>query len=259
MGKYDFLIDSMTWSFSRLTCYEECPYRFFQKYIASVDSSNVWFMSFGSYVHKILAEFFAGEVNREESVQQFLVGFNTEVDGIRPSVDVVLNFFSDTLNYLKSITKRDWETLYVERGVDFKVRSYAFTGFIDLEVADSDGKLWLVDHKSHKLKNRSKRSKPTKSDDELDRFMRQLYLYSIPFKETHDKYPDYLAFNCYRTGELVYEPFDIKKLERTEDWACSLIERIRADEKFNSNLDYFMCKNLCECKHDCEYLELFGW
>ena len=37
MNDYSFLIDSMTWSYSRLQSYQKCPYGFFVHYILGED------------------------------------------------------------------------------------------------------------------------------------------------------------------------------------------------------------------------------
>jgi hypothetical protein len=115
--------------------------------------------------------------------------------------------------------------------------------------------LCLTDHKSRDLKERSKRRK-TKSDEKLDEFLRQLYIYCIPLHEKYKKYPDYLEFNCFRTGVFIREKFDIAEFEKTKQWATERINEITFNNEWESNFDYWFCKNLCDVSGSCYVMEL---
>lgn len=139
--------------------------------------------------------------------------------------------------------------------MEFKIGDKPFTGIIDCVAKDEDG-IILVDNKSRALKERSKRKKPTKSDAELDEYLRQLYLYSIPIKDTFHCYPARLEFNCYRTGQLISEPFREEELERAKQWAADSIEAITNNEDWSPKLDFWKCRYLCDFCDECEYFAM---
>ena len=69
-------------------------------------------------------------------------------------------------------------------------------GVIDLVGRSDTGGLVIVDHKSRALKPRSKRKKPTKTNQELDEYLRQLYLYAVPEGEgLHSSQP--IVYNLF--------------------------------------------------------------
>lgn len=114
----------------------------------------------------------------------------------------------------------------------------------------------ILDNKSRDLKPRSLRKKPTKSDGELDSYLRQLYLYSVPIKDLFDTYPDRLEFNCFRTGQLISEPFQEKALGTTKEWALQTIEKITENDDWSPQMDYWKCRYLCDLNQHCEYYQM---
>lgn len=94
-----------------------------------------------------------------------------------------------------------------------------FIGYIDF-LGELDGSLYVVDNKSRVLKPRSKREKPTKTDEELDAYLKQLYLYSAAVEEEYGVRPCKLCFNCFRTDTFIEEPFLDKDYEGAKPMAC---------------------------------------
>ena len=254
---YRYIIDQMTWSYSRISSYRACPYQFYLKYIQLEDEAPMFFSGYGSFLHKLIAQFCAGEKSRPEIVSLYLQGFQSEVYCAAPNRSLSAKYFLQGLRYLQSMELPVDHILSVEQRVEFDLCGHPFIGYIDA-IGVVDGEFSIVDHKSRDLKPRSGRSKPTKSDQELDAYLRQLYLYSIPIHEMYSTWPDSLIFNCYRTGVRIREPFCQIGLEGAKDWAVSSIREIRSTQKWIPNLDYFKCRHLCGVSHACEYFQLWG-
>ena len=53
----DFILDTMTWSFSRLNAFYNCAYEFYLHYIECNKSENGFFGEYGSLIHKILEKY----------------------------------------------------------------------------------------------------------------------------------------------------------------------------------------------------------
>ena len=257
---YRPLIQDMTWSFSRLKAFEDCPYRWFLKYIRYPEDAGIrmFFSDYGKFIHELLAEFLTGAATQEEIRTRYLTGFSEAVQGRAPNSTVFRNYFRDGLSYLSGLKRPGGKVLSVEDRVEFSFDGIKVLGFIDLVFQGSHGELVVVDHKSRALKPRSKRREPTKTDIELDQYLRQLYLYSIPVSERYGRTPDLLCFNCFRNGTVIVEPYQKQKLEQAKQWALQQKEEIEKEEDFRPDVDYFKCRYLCEMRDRCEYFHLAG-
>ena len=257
---YGPVIEDMTWSYSRIKSFEDCPYKWFLKYIRYPTSPkrDMFFSDYGKFIHALLADFFSGEKEKDELMVEYLVRFCDEVHGRAPSQKIFQSYFQSGLDYIRGLSRPDWKILGVEDRVEFEVDGIPIVGFIDLEAELSSGELILMDHKSRNLAPRSKKGRQTKSDDELDKYLRQLYIYSIPFKMRNGAYPSHLCLNCFRENLMIKEDFHEDKLEEAKDWVRKSVKTITEEEDFRPDVEFFKCRYLCEMRDYCEYYELAG-
>lgn len=257
MGEVNYasVIQDMTWSYSRLKAFEDCRYRWYLKYIRGVRGKELFFSSYGSFLHALLASHLRGEATADELVERYLLAFRQEVAARPPSPKIYRNYFSAGLSYLQGISTPPFRPLWVEQEVRFSAGGFPFVGYVDL-LGDKEGQLILADHKSRALSPRSKRGRQTKSDRELDSYLRQLYLYSIPVHDAFGRFPAWLSFNCFRAGTVVEEPFRPAALEEAEGWAAGLIQTIMDESDFPPSMEYFKCRYLCDVQDSCEFFAL---
>lgn len=254
---YSNIIQDFTWSYSRLTTFEHCPYQFFLSYIKPHSKKRMFFSDYGSFIHSIIEKRLTGQLKQEDLVAYYLMNFRHEVVGIAPSKAIFQSYFNQGLEYLKQMSF-PYSTIHaIERKVDFFVGNKQFTGIIDCVAQDGD-ELIILDNKSRALKPRSGRSIPTKTDLELDEYLRQLYLYSIPFRDEFQRSPNRLEFNCFRTQQIISEAFCDEEFERTKEWALHTIDRITYNEEWSPDMEYWKCKHLCDHNHQCEYYLMNG-
>ncbi len=183
----NYLIDSMTWSHSRLSCYESCPYKFYLKYIEDLRPEPCFLSSYGSFMHDLLAAFYRGELSPRQAVDRYLRHFRQEVTGRPPSQKVFDSYFSDGLLALQNLKPFPGSVLDVERRFSFSVAGLPFVGIVDLLAEDETG-ICVVDHKSKKFRPPSSRG-----NRELDTYLRQLYLYAVPVVEKYGRAPSSLV------------------------------------------------------------------
>jgi hypothetical protein len=247
----------MVWSYSRITSFEDCPYKWFLTYLyrdehgKSIKKKSGFFAEYGSYMHLILQMYLSGILPRKDLSTFYVAHFNDNVHAKAPNPKIYHNYFEQGFHYFDKISFPQRNILGVEQHVDFTFAGKPFTGFID--VVSDDGHLIITDHKSRALKPRSKRSKPTKADAELDDYLRQLYVYSAAVKNEYGRFPDLLEFNCFRSQTMIQEPFNPERFYLVEDWAKSEINRITCNDSWKANPDYWRCNNLCDVCHECEY------
>lgn len=207
-------------------------------------------------MHSIMQQYLTGVLTKNELVPYYLTHFLTEITGKAPTQKIYQSYLEQGRQYLKTLSFPARKILKVEDEMHFEFAGHPFTGFLDLMSEDEDGKLYITDHKSRALKPRSNRSKPTQSDVELDKYLRQLYIYAHAVHSLYGRYPDYLEFNCFRTNTWICEPFSIERMQEVEKWARDLIDRITSESKWNAHLEFWFCKHLCDVAEECEYEDL---
>lgn len=254
---YAPLFDGMSWSYSRITAFEDCPYKFYLKYICypNVKEAPRFYASYGSFVHDILEKYFLGKIKHEDMQMAFLTGFEGAVKGYRPKQKTVNSYIADGSSFFSSFSGFPYKTIAVEDVFNFEVNDTRFNGRLDYIGENTDGDLVIVDHKSRNLKERSKRKKPTLNDMEIDKMLRQLYLYSYGVERATGKLPKKLCFNCFRCKIFIEEDFDGGAYKDTMNWAIKTIDDIKKTTDFYPNVDYFYCNNICGVEYDCLYAQ----
>lgn len=212
----------------------------------------MFFSSYGSFVHSLLQKFYQDGATPQDLADTYLCYFKTKVEQGAPNQKVWESYFENGYNALLNLKPLPYPAKLTEQQYYWQTENKNFTGIIDYLGQDGDN-LVLIDHKARALKPRSRRKTPTKTDGELDKYLRQLYLYAKCIKLQFHALPAKLCFNCYRTGEFIEEPFDKLKYSQTENWALALIKTIREDSDFEPNAEFFKCRNLCEVHNSCEY------
>lgn len=255
---YEPLIRDMVWSHSRIKAFDDCPYRWYLKYVRypEAEQKEMFFANYGKFVHELLASFYSGEKTLPQIEAEYLKNFRTKVKAYAPNKAIFKNYFIGGLNHIRRLKKPKNKVLSVENKVEFQIDDILLVGYIDRLEEDSDGHIIVVDNKSRTLKPRSNRSKPTKSDEELDQYLRQLYLYSIPVQEQFGRFPDKLCFDCFRNETFIEEPFTEEGYEGTKLWVKDRVKEIMSESEFRPSIEYFKCKHLCEMQDYCDYFKL---
>lgn len=245
----------MQWSYSRLKSFETCRYAWYLKYLYGLKEKPNFYASYGSFVHNLIEKYYRDEISLQDLPVNFLKGFSYFVVGKRPKEEIVDKYMEAGFNYFRTFKPMPYEMVSIEEKTEFSIGGMKFVGFIDFLGKNDDG-LAIVDHKSRDLKPRTGRKKPTKSDDELSQYLRQLYLYSVGVQEKHGSLPKRLCFNCFKSGVFIDEPFDNNAFEDAKTWAIKTIETIRRTEDFYPTFDWFYCTYLCGFNDECCYYEI---
>jgi len=252
---YAPVIDEMTWSYSRIKTFDDCPYKWYLTYIMEFSGRDMFFSGFGSLMHELIEKFYKEGKSAEYLALEYLSRFYDDVPRNAPSVKVFENYFTDGLRYLRGIQRVPYEVIGVEEKIEFEISGKKFVGILDLIAKDDSGVL-IIDNKSRKLKPRSKKRVPTKSDLELDDYLRQLYLYSVGLRASHGLETTSLCFNCFRENLFIKEKFHQEACDEAVNWALEKIEQIRKTEDFKPRRDFFKCRYLCEMNEHCEYYQI---
>lgn len=265
MTPYKDLLDQTVWSFSRLRTYIECPAAFKKIYLDLCSKVNNAFAEWGSLGHSLLEDYANGKLLEYEMEDAYYERYGEYMQhDFPPSRGTPMSekYFNSGAIYFSEFEgfPSNWEVLGAELEAKFQIDDYQFIGFIDLLVRDkNDDRLIVVDHKS---------KAGFKSQQELDDYSIQPYLYSKWVYETYGEWPKELIFNMFRENEMVIVPFVEIEYQKALLWATTTITQIYEDLDFwdkiylkyeASNKDIrtyknndFFCCNLCSCRTICE-------
>lgn len=176
---YIKLLNNMTWSFSRLHAWEQCPYAFYLKYIEERDGESNYYAANGKCMHEVFESIFTDKISVEQCTQFYSDNYDLICDKTKQSI--MDNTYEKCMDYLCNIDDFDnkkYEILGVEVKLEFKIGKYDFVGYADLVVKNKEnGEVILIDHKqaTHFMK---KDGTPLKN--QLENFLayrHQMYIY----------------------------------------------------------------------------------
>ena len=256
------------WSYSRLRQFETCKYGWLLKYVFEVTPRKLFFSEYGKLMHELIADALSGASSWRAAEVEYARRLHGVLQHHGPPGSIKASYFMDGLRYLQGggATLAGLQPLGIEQYAEFtvsvnakaswenaptdRILAHPFCGYIDMVARDAAGRLCIVDHKSRALKERSPRR--PKSNALLDEYLRQLYLYSIPVTVLFGC-PSKLAFNCFRSGTLILEPFSQIAYEDTIAWALRTIEDILRETEWLPCEDAWKCRYLCDVAQECEY------
>lgn len=259
MSEYNFLIDNMVWSFSRLNSFCICKYEWYLQYIEEAKGTNNFYAEFGKFCHKILEKYAKGELGIFELADYFVEHYDEEVKEVvyHKTADIRESYKEKAIEYFENIDLDldKYEILGIEKQCDFKLDGKRFTGFIDLLLKEKDtGDIIVLDHKSSEYPY-GKRGKILKSEKEkYESYKKQLYLYSIQVYEEYGVYPKKFVWNYFKNRKWDSVEFDLDEYEATKKWAINTLNEIRDTDEFPPTVDFYYCHNLCKFRNSyCEY------
>ena len=261
----------MTWSYSRINSYDQCPKMFYMQYIDKAESLDSAFGQWGSLCHSILDDYAKGkylEFELGDVYEERYPEYMTERFPPNKYVDLNASYYDKGKEYFDDFEgfPENWEIIGSEQKIRIEIDGIKVRGFIDLIVRDkNDGRIIVVDHKSKaKFKN----------DEELEHYGYQLYFYAIWVYENLGEWPKELLFNMFRIGDVKRINFSQHGLAKAKAWLKENVEKIYNDDDFldkverdnlkkdkkskekNSYPDFF-CQYLCSVRHHCERSGLY--
>lgn len=264
----DLLFDAkeITWSWSRINSFylaeqgEGCFLNWQKQYIEGDRGCGNFFSSFGLIVHETVEKIHKQELfpwDVEEEIRnrwnnlEYRAPFKKMSDSYYNSL---FNFF-DIDEYEKLFA--NYNIKESEEEFRFEIDGFKFVGFADI----------IGEHKKYgNVIGDMKSSKPY-VESKLDDNIKQLYLYSVPYKEKYGHYPDHLIYIFFREKEKMeyaYK-FDLDKLEETKKFVIDAIHRI--EDFVNSGQEFkplclenqkekekgFYPNQLCNHRFTCDY------
>lgn len=255
MSEYSFLINNMTWSYTRLSSYAQCPHEWFLQYVEELKGDNNFYAEFGKFCHIILEKYAKGELALFELVDYYDSHFDEFIgEGYgdqRDKYKTLGRLYFENID----LDLDKYEILGIEKKCDFQLNGNTFTGYIDLLLKDKQtGEILLIDHKSSEYPMGKKGKIKKAEEQKFIGYKRQLYLYSLQVFNEYGVFPTKIGWNYFKSGQWLIIDFDKKEYEEALEWAKQTILEINEDEEFRPNQDWFYCTHLCRFRNQyCEY------
>ena len=162
------------YSYSKITCYEQCPYQYFLRYILGEDTeSNIYTLA-GTTAHSVIEDLQLRKLNNDEAVRKFkdemelhsILGFEFT------SEKTETNFNDSVIHFIENFKPID-NKVEVEKYFEADFNGKKVVGYIDLLVHNNDGTISIID-----LKTSSKYSKKA-----IEEHSNQLLIYAIAMQQ----------------------------------------------------------------------------
>lgn len=143
-------------SYSRISTYLDCPYKFFLAYIVGLPGIPRPYFSFGNSIHAALEEFHKPKLLPSDNSSEYLFGLYEKYwisDGF-PDIETELRSKDEGRSIL--IGYHSWlegkmpEVIDVEMNFSLKIDGLTITGYIDRIDRNQDGSVNLLDYKTGK-------------------------------------------------------------------------------------------------------------
>ena len=255
MSVYKNILKEMTWSYSRLKCYENCPYSWYRRYIEEETGEGSFYADNGKAMHTVFDELVKGDISINDAPLRYLELFDEITTAVKQ--DIMDRTYDSCVGYLCELNNDildGYRVLGSEIQVRYQIYGYSFIGFIDLLLQDSDGNLILVDHKSSAPFLKKDGKPKATSKEQFDGYKKQMYLYSEAIYQSYGEYPKKLVFHHFKDGgKLTVIDFNEKDHDDAINWALGVIEKIYSDEEFIAIPKTGYCYRLCDYRYDCTY------
>lgn len=253
MSDYDFILDSLNFSYSGVSTYETCPYSFYLTYIEAAERGNNFFGEFGTFCHDLLEKYFKGELESFEFGKYYEENyFKTVVSPPPPFIkDAVQNYYDKGFEFFSNFDfdKSDYEILLAEEYVKTEFENINITVKPDLILKDKDGKVILVDFKTA---NAYKNGKLDKS--KMKGYLRQFYLYTYFLNKVKNIKIDEIHVWFITVGKTEIIKCDDDEMNSIVKWFVDSVRSIYKDGEFKANTSNpFFCNFLCSVSNSCQY------
>lgn len=258
----DFILDDFIWSFSRIETFERCSLNFYYKYIKEYSDIKGFFSQYGDFIHHILEKYALGQLSEWELSSYYKKNYSQHVVANAPPnryTDLGEKYFLQGQEYFDNFEGYDKEILAVEHKYLFSIGKYKFRGILDLECPEEiiDIKTKRAQHLKRLTKRHNKEDYITMLDGRFihkDNF-KQLYIYSIPFKDNYGNYPKRLILNMARAHDWYVVEFDKKLLDEACQWVADKIAKIYNAKEFlkGKNVSAYWCDYTCGSRLHCKY------
>lgn len=246
-NKYDFIIDGMTWSFSRANAFKQCPYAWKQIYIYSEKTVDNAFGEFGTYCHLILEKYFKGELEKEELARYFADNYYKNIFTDFPSFPKGMEekYCANVYEFFKNFNfdKENYEIMAIEEELFVDIDEYKVIIKPDLRLRNKKtNEIIIIDYKTSNMTRAG----------EIEKDKNQIAFYSLGVLLGHNLKVNKGQLWFLRYNEIVEFEITNELQLKAKQWFKTQIKLIEQEINWNKTPDNYFCKNLCGVRNICK-------
>jgi hypothetical protein len=282
---FDFIIDSMQWSFSRVNSFHNCAYCWLLNYIECTKQESNFFAEYGLLVHATLEKFFKNELEIYELAPWYQENYKEFVKTPAPPFPVNMEgqYYDAGLEYFENFDfpKDEYDVISVEDSFNIEYENNNVIIKPDLVLRNKKSQKYiLVDYKSSVLfketnsdknvvylsKDGVKEKYTFKSKDKIEdlkKYVFQMYLYCLGLKEKYGIQIDEIRLWFIRQDrELIFNFNQLKGNDATS-WFLNEISNIKNEREWKPvtfGLDekelkkkFYWCNYICGYRAICSF------
>ena len=259
-SSYDFIIDSIRFSYSAVSSFQTCKYGYKLNYIDKAPRIQNFFGEFGLLVHDCFEEFFKGNLEAFELSQYYDDKYEEMVKTPPPNFLSQLDskYRKQGLKFFDSFSfdKSKYDILAIEDKIDFEIGDIKLVAKPDLVLKEKKtGKIIQYDYKTSTPFRIDKRTgKEIKDTKKLEGYYKQMFIYSYALRNHKNMPLDETILLFTRLNREVKLPWTLEEETNAINWMLDIITDIRKEEEFLfDNSSSFFCNNLCGVRESCKY------
>jgi CRISPR/Cas system-associated exonuclease Cas4 (RecB family) len=260
MSKYDFVLDSMKFSYSSVTNFITCPYQFKLTYINCEERNKNFYSDFGLLTHIILEKYFKGELDTIELSNFYKDNYSKIVISPPPPYPAGMaeRYYADGLEFFDNFefNKEDYEILSIENEIKTVYNNIKLVLKPDLVLKEKkSGLVYLIDYKTSTPYKNNKWDKK-----KLEEYHKQMYLYAYFINHTTNIKINKIKLWFVRINK--FDEFDYVEEDAGNviNWLFLKVLDIQAEEEFppcDIEKNKFFCSVLCSMMPYCKYYQEF--
>jgi len=102
MTDYDFILNEITYSFSSVTTFENCPYGFKLAYIDAESREDNYWGQRGSLMHEVLEKYYSNELDFFELSEYYRKRYGDTITTTLPPF-IKTDYFSEDIKFLDNL------------------------------------------------------------------------------------------------------------------------------------------------------------
>ncbi len=251
-------LKNLTWSYSSMNLFENCPYGFKLTYIDRKKRVSNIFAEIGSATHAVFEDYFNDEAEIFELEDLFRKKYEYYVKSPVPKNLLKFNYEDKTIELISKyfrtieINRDNYEPLCIEGKAEYKIYNVSIVVKPDLIVRrKSDNKVILYDYKTSKY-----------DKEKHSGYAYQCSLYKHIWEQVSGIHVDEMAIIYVKeltkkrgeepkNGKIVPLEYDEKVMDRFLYDISSII----AERDWKPKLEQFQCENICSVRNSCRYKE----
>lgn len=264
--------EKTTYSYSRLTTYQNCEMEYYLNYILKCDGESNIYAEVGTIVHEIMERLQLKEMTNEEALNEFDIRFGmVKFMGYDfKSAKIEQNYVDSVKHFLANFEQMHGIKFEIEKQIKYEINGHTLVGYVDLIIHNADGTVSIIDWKTSSMYSKK----------DIEEHSNQLLIYALAVEQSYGYKVRDVGWNMMKYAKIkgnrgriktelranltlfdeseqciVTYPITEDNKNRCNQWICDTIAEIESksivDEwKANCSSSYF-CNNLCDVKGHC--------